>query len=446
MKRLLAVSLTLVMVFGLVAVGSAVEVERVDVGQLSEVREIHSGPPVNRDYCNIWMDEAASGWISAWTFTTPLEVDFAVKKYIDPFWPLDPLRPEMRISDCILDEPFWPFHVTSFHIYLGTFGFEDGLTDVTIRWNLEYPEFGPDPGGSTCGFYPGAEIWSSDNLTYSLEDSSFYHLHLTLDTTMVPPENLVMDEPFIVSMHIVDMNPPGNWGVVTDTCAGNFEVECWNWWHIPWYAPGLWLEGFTYIGLTNLILWVDGFPEWQVPVEMGIFEAIPSDGMVRLNWQSMSETNNAYWIVSRDGEQLAQIEGQGSKESPTDYQYVDRNVVSGETYSYTLEAIDYEGTGVTYGPVVATAVTVPLNYALSQNYPNPFNASTVIRYDLAAGEHVTLKIFNINGQEVASLVDEYQKAGHYSVTWSGKGISSGVYMYTLTAGDYSETRKMVYTK
>jgi hypothetical protein len=444
MKRLLAVSLTLVMVFGLVAVGSAAELERMGVANMNEAREAHAGAPISRDYCEIWMDEALSGWITAWY--GGLEPGCAYKKFIDPFFPLDPTRPEMEISDCILDEPFWPFHVTSFHMYAHTFEMTE-VSDVTLEWDLEYPVWEPDPNGSGCEYYPGPTVWSQQ-VTYTLQPSSWYHISYTLDTTAVPAENVVMDAPFMVSVHCVDVFPAGGiLGIVTDTCVVTGAVPCWNWYELGCIGyPGWYESDIAYGPFTNLILWVDGFPDWQVPVEMGIFEAIPGDKMVRLNWQSMSETNNAYWIVSRDGEQLAQIEGQGNKESATDYQYVDRNVVNGETYSYTLEAINYEGTGVTYGPVVATAVTVPLNYELSQNYPNPFNASTVIRYDLAAGENVTLKVYNINGQEVASLVDEYQKAGHYSVTWSGKGISSGVYMYTLTAGDFSETKKMVYTK
>jgi len=179
---------------------------------------------------------------------------------------------------------------------------------------------------------------------------------------------------------------------------------------------------------------------------MGSFEAVPGDRMVTLNWQSMSETNNDHWTVKRDGEEIWTEPGQGNRETSTDYTYVDRDVVNGMTYSYILEAVNYEGNVDEYGPVMASVVEVPGDFALAQNYPNPFNASTVIRYQLASDEHVTLKVYNIYGQEVTSLVDADQKAGRYSVQWTGKGVSSGMYVYTLTAGDRSETKKMVFVK
>jgi hypothetical protein len=89
---------------------------------------------------------------------------------------------------------------------------------------------------------------------------------------------------------------------------------------------------------------------------------------------------------------------------------------------------------------------VPTNFALWQNYPNPFNASTVIRYQLPSDEHVTLKIYNVFGQQVATLVDADQKAGLHTVNWTGEGLSSGMYVYTLTAGAHSESKKMVFLK
>jgi photosystem II stability/assembly factor-like uncharacterized protein len=89
---------------------------------------------------------------------------------------------------------------------------------------------------------------------------------------------------------------------------------------------------------------------------------------------------------------------------------------------------------------------VPERLSLSQNYPNPFNPSTVIAYQLPTNNFVTLKIFDVLGREIASLVNERQTAGSHSVTFSANGLPSGVYFYRLQAGNYTETRKLVLLK
>ena len=80
---------------------------------------------------------------------------------------------------------------------------------------------------------------------------------------------------------------------------------------------------------------------------------------------------------------------------------------------------------------------------LSQNYPNPFNPSTTIAFDLPKSSDVTLKIFNILGEEVTILVSNRLSAGSYSYEWDASNLASGVYLYRLQAGDYVKTRKMV---
>jgi hypothetical protein len=93
----------------------------------------------------------------------------------------------------------------------------------------------------------------------------------------------------------------------------------------------------------------------------------------------------------------------------------------------------------------------PQRFSLSQNYPNPFNPRTSIRYALPQDAHVRLTIYNILGQKVATLVDEQQSAGYRTVWWDGKDakggeVSSGVYFYRLTAGEFSEVKKMLLVK
>ncbi len=91
-------------------------------------------------------------------------------------------------------------------------------------------------------------------------------------------------------------------------------------------------------------------------------------------------------------------------------------------------------------------VLVPDNFSLSQNYPNPFNPSTVIQYSVRRTGEVKLIVFNTLGREVASLVNEKQSPGTYQVTFDGSALTSGVYFYRLTAGDFSETKKLLLIK
>ena len=89
---------------------------------------------------------------------------------------------------------------------------------------------------------------------------------------------------------------------------------------------------------------------------------------------------------------------------------------------------------------------VPQDYTLSQNYPNPFNPITNIQFSIPKTEFVSLKIYNLLGQKVTTLVDKKQPAGSYQVQWDASRFASGVYYYQLKVGDYVQTRKMVLLK
>jgi hypothetical protein len=107
-----------------------------------------------------------------------------------------------------------------------------------------------------------------------------------------------------------------------------------------------------------------------------------------------------------------------------------------------------------FSPVYFTGVTevddktisLPADFALEQNYPNPFNGATFIAYGLPAEAHVVLKIYDILGREVETMANQRQPAGYYQVQWRAADLPSGVYFYSLKAGSFVETRRMLLLK
>ena len=89
---------------------------------------------------------------------------------------------------------------------------------------------------------------------------------------------------------------------------------------------------------------------------------------------------------------------------------------------------------------------IPKTYSLSQNYPNPFNPTTVINYSIPKRSFVTLKVYNVLGREVATLVNKEQNAVNYKVTFNGVNLPSGVYFYRIHAGKFVETKKLLLLK
>lgn len=107
--------------------------------------------------------------------------------------------------------------------------------------------------------------------------------------------------------------------------------------------------------------------------------------------------------------------------------------------------------GLAIKPDTSTAVeqqpvSTPTKFSLSQNYPNPFNPSTMINYQIPEANHVTLKVFNILGQEVATLVDKFQSAGNYNVEFKGNNLSTGIYLYELRTDKFVSVKKMILSK
>jgi hypothetical protein len=186
----------------------------------------------------------------------------------------------------------------------------------------------------------------------------------------------------------------------------------------------------------------------QLAAEVSNFDAVAGDSKVTLSFTTVSETDLDRFNVLRDGVKQTEIAATNSA-SGHSYSWVDNNVINGVSYTYTLESVDLNGNAETLGATSATpnaSASVVSTYALEQNFPNPFNPETNISFELAEATNVSLRVFNLLGQEVASLVNGPQAAGRHTVSFDGSNLTSGMYVYRLEAGEFSATRKMVLMK
>jgi hypothetical protein len=101
---------------------------------------------------------------------------------------------------------------------------------------------------------------------------------------------------------------------------------------------------------------------------------------------------------------------------------------------------------ITYPVSIKDEKILPTEFSLEQNYPNPFNPSTSIQYEISSRQFVSLKVYDVLGNEVATLVNEEKPSGSYEAEFDGTGLPSGVYFYTLKAADFSDTKKLMILK
>ena len=118
----------------------------------------------------------------------------------------------------------------------------------------------------------------------------------------------------------------------------------------------------------------------------------------------------------------------------------------GGGFRYKLVPRTNDDFGIITGVDIGHTPTVVDRFSLLQNYPNPFNPATTIRYSLPGREFVTVKIYNLMGQEVATLVNQQQAAGEHTVRYDASHLSSGMYFYMLRAGNFTDVRKMLLLK
>jgi len=200
--------------------------------------------------------------------------------------------------------------------------------------------------------------------------------------------------------------------------------------------------------------------DYSLPVELTSFEAQGDFGKVTLAWTTASELQNLGFNIYRSSSEDENnwqminneiIPGQGNTSQETDYEFVDENVTSNETYRYRLESISVNGQ-VELLQTIETTVPVPDKFVLFNNHPNPFNPTTNLRFQLPDQSKVSITIYDVQGHVVKNLLNKkVYSSGEHIAEWdatdlNGQRVASGMYIYRFTAGNYQKLGKMMFIK
>ncbi|KAA3596265.1 MAG: T9SS C-terminal target domain-containing protein [Calditrichaeota bacterium] len=236
------------------------------------------------------------------------------------------------------------------------------------------------------------------------------------------------------------------------------------------------LSGTINTSANTITVSTDHFSEWGIgeedeplAVELNSFEARQIKNGIELNWETQSETENKGFRLLRavgnpenfvkiaDFESHSELVGQGNKASRTNYSFVNLEVNFGEMYFYKLVDVDFEGTETEHEAVeieflISSENSVSkLEYQLAQNFPNPFNPNTKIGFTIQRDNFVTLKIYNLKGQLIKTLVETDLAKGSHQISWNGadengNSVASGNYIYEIVSGTFRQAKKMTYLK
>jgi len=235
--------------------------------------------------------------------------------------------------------------------------------------------------------------------------------------------------------------------IIAANSSGSFELYIIN------LADG----SATYIGpssYTPSAFAIAG--DYIIPVELTSFTADVINSIIELRWKTATEINNSGFQVEKrtensDWNNIAFVPGFGTSTETHSYSYSDQSVVSGN-YSYRLKQIDYDGS-FEYSKIVEVEVESPTRFSLSQNYPNPFNPVAAIKYQIPELSFVTIKVYDVLGNEITTLFYEEKPAGSYEIEFDASSLPSGIYFYRLQAlptgrqaGSFVETKKMILMK
>jgi hypothetical protein len=253
---------------------------------------------------------------------------------------------------------------------------------------------------------------------------------------------------------------PGNSsGFLTDAASGTLSIDV----LVPATYDTIRLVGHLYrpdgrsLDDPSLLAWEVGNLS-ELSIFLTEFYATCNRGEVDIYWRTESEVDNMSWVIERanrpegNWEETGTLPGQGTKPIPTEYTYTDVNVGKDGRYYYRLLSIDGDGNREEYGPIsVTVSGSIPKVYALHNVNPNPFSISSVIYYDIPKRSYVSLKIYDISGRLIRTLISNDVEPGYYSILWdgcnkNGNKVANGTYFLRMNAEQYIKTQKLLLVK
>lgn len=205
----------------------------------------------------------------------------------------------------------------------------------------------------------------------------------------------------------------------------------------------------TNLGL-NVMLVTIKYIDPPFPVELTSFSGYAAGNTVRLSWKTATEVNNLGFDVERKNpqgkfERIGFVEGAGNSNSPNSYTFEDNSISIPGRYAYRLKQNDFNG-DYKYSNIIYIDINLPLVTKLHNNYPNPFNPVTKIKFEISASEKVNMKLFDSVGREVVELFNDYFNPGYHFLDISLQDFASGIYYLVMQAGEFTDSKKLVFIK
>jgi hypothetical protein len=185
-----------------------------------------------------------------------------------------------------------------------------------------------------------------------------------------------------------------------------------------------------------------------LPITLASFEAFAVNGCVSVTWVTESESENAHFLLYRDGEVITQIAGAGTSTEPHHYAYTDRYVAPGRTYSYQLADVSFDGEETKHArlEVEVKAEGVDRDYNIGPAYPNPFNPTTIVPLNLAKDALVNATLYDISGRPLKELHSGTLSAGSHDLKIDGTDLSTGIYVVHVSVNNVVNVQKIALMK
>ena len=234
----------------------------------------------------------------------------------------------------------------------------------------------------------------------------------------------------------------------------NFNSSLWE----PMITNKDTINNIIYLNINSFSIWSltdrnDSLLEWESNFKLISYNVFFNyNNRANLIWESNLEILSFEIQRSLDNikfENIGYVKGGGTSPGNLEYEFTDNNLKSNKYY-YRLNQIYFDGS-YEYSKAIVFEVPAPTTHKLNSAYPNPFNSGTVIGFEVARPDNVSLKIYDVSGKEMTNLVDEFKPYGYYLVNWDGKNsygipLSSGVYICVLRIGKFMSAKKLTIVK